>query len=614
MRNRIIHWMALSLALALAGCADDKTPLTVGGKDFGENRILSEMVAALAEQERIPVERQIGIGPTRLNLEALKRGDIDIYVDYNGTGLVMLGQPAMADGDAAMEEVRRLYEPLGLRWGKRLGFANNYGVMMRAERADELGISGLSDLVDRDDSLSIGIDENFQRRPLDGFQPMVRRYGLSFANVDVVPPDERPELYNRLLSGGVDLIVGFTTDGQIADYDLVVLEDDLDFFPVYQAAPLLRADVLERYPQLAKVLDSLAGELDEETMRDLNRRVDLEGQSPATVARSALADMGLLKDAASLAVADPLRVAASPYAEADGDAGTALRAARRAFTGRRVELAPSHDPLALVARGEARLALVGAHEFIHAETAGEIGNFEAVGLVGETTLHVLALDDDVSRLEDASRIAAGAPGSASERTARMIVSGLGLDASLVSTPGDSARAVADAMRYSVADAAIVMAPLGNEIVSRLLAGGARLLSLEDWDRGNNLIRYPTLREARIPADTYAGQATAVETLSAQLVLAAAGSREASAAGDRGPGASYTEAAEPLADTTVTALNEALGQRIEIDPALRQASALTPRLPAPPAALNPSPDQSILNVLIIALVIWLLWVYVRPERR
>lgn len=614
MNRRIIQGIvALALALTLLGCADDQ-PLRVSSKDFGESKILSEMIAALAEKEQIPVRRMIGLGPTRLNLEALKRGEADVYVDYNGTGLVMLGQPAMADGDAAMEKVRRLYEPLGLRWGQRLGFANNYAILMRADRAEALGVRSISDLVGKAGNLTIGIDENFQGRPLDGFQPMTRRYGLSFGNVRAVAPDRRPRLYDLLLAGEVDVIEGFLTDGQIADYELVVLEDDLDFFPVYQAAPLYRIAALESHPALASVLDSLAGRLDEETMRELNRRVDLQGQAPAAVARGALAEMGLLEDGEGLAVTAPLRVAAAPFAEARGTVGEALRAIRETFQGRIVELLPAHDPLTAVRTGDARLALVGAHEFTEPVTGQPSGNFEAVGLVGETTVHVFALKDGITRMQDVTSIAVGAPDSVAARTARMLADGLGLDVSLVSTPGDDARTVADAMRLSVADAAIVVAPLGNEIATRLAAAGARLLSLEGWDQGNNLIRYPALRQARIPAATYAGQNDAVETLASQLLLAAVGPRETSAAGDRGPGASYTESAEPLADAKVTALNEALGSRVEIDPAVRQASVLAPRLPDPPQALNPAPDQSILNVVVIALMIWLLWVYVRPERR
>lgn len=616
MANRInLVIVALSGALLLAGCGESAGPLKVGGKDFGESKVLSEMVATLAERQGIPVQRRIGLGPTRVNLEALKRGDIDIYVDYNGTGLVMLGQPALADGDAAMEKVRELYKPLGLSWGDRLGFNNSYGIMMRASRAQELGVSSISDLVAHGEELTIGFDENFQARPLDGFQPLTRRYGLSFAEVEVVPPAERPTLYDMLIAGTVDVVEGFTTDGQIADYDLVVLEDDLNFFPVYQAAPLLRTQALSNYPQLSGLLDSLAGQLDVERMRDLNRRVDLQGQSPAVVARGALADLGLIEDAGlPTETTEPLLIAASPYAGLGGGAGAALQAARSAFEGRQIQLAPTHNPLDAVGRGQARLALVGAQEFIRPGSAEPVGNFEAVGLVGETTLHLVALKDGLTRFADAEQIAAGAPDSASERTARTLVDGLGLDAELVNTPGDTAETVSEAVLASDADAAVVMAPLGNEIVTRLLGNGARLLALEDWEQGNNLIRYPTLRQARIPADAYPDQRSAVDTLTAQLVLAAVGPTPANAAGDRGPGASYSESAQPLADATVTALNEALGSEVEIDPALRQAAVLTPRLPDPPAPLNPAPGMSILNVFVIGLIVWLLWIYVRPERR
>ena len=108
------YFLALLAALALTACDQSNDTLKVGGKNFSESEILSEMMAALAEAEGIVVTRRIGIGPTRLNLESLKRGEIDIYAEYNGTGLVMLGQPALADGDEAIEKVRGLYEPLGI--------------------------------------------------------------------------------------------------------------------------------------------------------------------------------------------------------------------------------------------------------------------------------------------------------------------------------------------------------------------------------------------------------------------------------------------------------------------------------------------------------------------
>jgi hypothetical protein len=172
---------------------------------------------------------------------------------------------------------------------------------------------------------------------------------------------------------------------------------------------------------------------------------------------------------------------------------------------------------------------------------------------------------------------------------------------------------AEAAAGSGADAALVLAPLDSQLV-RDMTADRRLIPLAGWDQGANLIRFPFLREARIPAGTYAGQSEPVGTLSSQLVLAGPVIVKTDAVGPQGPGASApTEVAE-LSDETVTALSQALDAGIAIDPAMPTADALTPQLPEPPAPLNPSPPISLLTMVVFALIGWLLWLYGRPERR
>jgi len=113
---------------------------------------------------------------------------------------------------------------------------------------------------------------------------MTSRYGLSFQSVDVVPLGARGAIYDKLLDGEIDVAEIYTTDGQIADYGLVVLRDDLEFFPAYQAAPLARAAALSTYNGLGAVLDTLGGKIDDVAMQDLNRKVEIEGRAPAAVA------------------------------------------------------------------------------------------------------------------------------------------------------------------------------------------------------------------------------------------------------------------------------------------------------------------------------------------
>ncbi|MEL6601012.1 MAG: glycine betaine ABC transporter substrate-binding protein [Pseudomonadota bacterium] len=598
------HLLALLCLVGLVSCDEAQDSLKIGGKDFSESTILSEMIAALAEDAGIAVTRRTNLGDTRINLESLRRGDIDVYPEYNGTGLVMLGQPAMSDGDAAMDRVRSLYQPLGLVWGDRFGFANNYGLAMRAGRAEELGITSISDLVDRAGTLTIGIEENFQTRPLDGYGPMTARYGMEFGSVNVLPSEERPSLYDSLLDGSADVIEVFTTDGQIADLSLILLQDDLNFFPVYEGAPLIRADALVRFPELQGALRRLAGRLDAETMQRLNSQVDQDALAPREVARAALAEMGLIEADAGLDVSEPVLVAHSPLIGADAETGTALRAVREAYPGRRVLLQSEPDPLAAVGTGDAPLALVAAVEFAALEDGGELSPrpFEAFGVAGQAYVHLIGRGD-IRRFADVATLATGPEGSASHRAAQIIAAAVdGL--SLVST---------EDLSSADADAALVLAPIGSSVVQGLLEGG-RLLPVDGWDSGNNLVRFPQLRQARIPARSYAGQIFAVETLSSQLVLAGPVVVDTDAVGPQGPGASIPTEVSALSDGTVIALNNALGQGTGLDPAIRAAPALTPLLPSPPAAVNPSSAISLMTALVLVMFGWLIWLYARPERR
>ena len=600
----------LALPLLLAGCDEAPDSLRMGSKDFSESAILAEMMAALAEEEGIAVTRRTNLGDTLTNLEGLKSGEIDLYPEYNGTGLVMLGQPAIADGDEAMERVRALYEPLGLVWGERFGFDNTYGLAMRAGRAEELGLETISDLVGEAGALTIGMDENFASRPLDGFEPMTARYGMEFGDATVVEPEERVGLYDALLAGEADVIEVFTTDSQIADLDLVLLEDDLGFFPVYEAAPLVRADALVRFPALREALGRLAGTLDAEAMRRLNAQVDEDALSPREVARAALAEAGLIEADEGIEIAEPLLVALSPLIASEDETGLALRAVRSAFPGRRVLLAPRDDPLASVAAGEAALGLVAAVEMaeLGGEGAPEARPFEGAGVVGQALVHLVSLGEarDLMGIE---RLATGPVGSASHRAGAILAAGLG-GIELMPLPGEDFAAEA---RASGADAALVLAPLGAPAAEALLEDGA-LIDVEGWEQGNNLVRFPQLRQARIPAGTYEGQSRPVETLNSQLVLAGPVVADVDAVGPQGPGASLPTEVSALSDDAVLAIDEALGAGSGLDPAVRRAAALTPVLPEQAAAVNPSTSISALTTAVLALFGWLIWLYARPERR
>ncbi|NNE23398.1 MAG: hypothetical protein HKN11_12395 [Rhizobiales bacterium] len=607
----------LAIGLLLAGCSEDNNTVKIGTKNFGESNILSHMIAILAKDQGLKVDGPVEYATTPAILEALKRGDIDAYPDYNGTGLVMLGQNAMSDGDKATARVKELYEPLGLTWLSRFGFANNYGLAMRADRAKELGVSTMSELVAKAGSLTLGIEDDFQTRPLDGLTPMLARYGMSFGSVDVTKLDNRAKMYDKLIDGAVDVAEVYTTDGQIADYGLKVLTDDLQFFPVYQAAALARADTLAKHPAFGKAINALAGKIDADTMQGLNGKVDIEGRSAASVARFALLEMGLITGGA-VTVEDPLQVSSSASIAASDLSTSALRAVRRAFTGREVQVSTEGSALAKLASGEARLALVGADAFFDTSSAVPTRDdrFEAIAVVGRNVVHLVgksnAKSSDAPDLKAIKTLATGPEGSDTHNLAGVIVKGLGLGAELKPVAAGTPEAVIETLTSGQADAALVVAPLGNRAISRMIDGVLyAILPLDAWKDGANLVQYPFLREVRIPANTYRVQRSPIDTLGVQVVLAGMAPVTGDAVGDQGPSSVATTIA-PIPATTIKTITGAIAGTSLVDPTLRQAAALAPVLPKPPEPINPGADVSVLNLAIVALFIWLIWLYGRPE--
>ncbi|MEL7470739.1 MAG: glycine betaine ABC transporter substrate-binding protein [Pseudomonadota bacterium] len=609
-------FLACALALMVAGCEESENQITFGAKNFGESRVLAHMMAEISKNEGLPVAGVVDYETTQAIQEALKRGDIDAYPEYNGTGLVMLGQNPMADGDAATARVKELYEPIGFSWRAKFGFANNYGLVMRAERAAELGLTSMTELVSRAPSMSIGVEDDFTKRPLDGFEPMRQRYGFAFASIEEVSLSERASLYDKLIDGGLDVIEGYTTDGQIADYGLVVLRDDLQFFPVYDASPVARAAALSEHPGFGPALDALAGKIDGAMMQELNGKVDIEGRSPQAVARDALARMGLI-DSGAVEAGEPLLIAASTDVSDGAAATAALRAARDAFTGQDIQIMPVATPLAEVASGTARLALVSSEAFFDLSGAAPArdSRFEAVAAVDQNVAHVVVHFSGPTNLGAVTDFLTQPKGSSSHKVASILVEGLGISAEITEAEVQSTGELLSGLTEGSTTAALVFSPPGDRaLIEAVGSGSYRLLPILSWSDGPNLVKYPFLRPTRIAGQTYSSQFSAIETLGAQLVLAGPSDQNSNdIVGDQGPSAISTDLT-PISSTAVMAINASIPGAVLIDPTLKQAAALAPVLPEPPASINPAMDISILNLLVVCLFVWLVWLFVRPEYR
>jgi osmoprotectant transport system substrate-binding protein/osmoprotectant transport system permease protein len=282
-------------------------PVIVASKPFGESYVLAEMFSQLLEARGFSVDRRPGLGATEVAFQALRTSAIDVYPEYTGTGLLaLLGEPAASDPRRVFSHVATAFERrFGVRWLPPLGFENSYAIAMRRSNAMQLGIRTLSDLARAPPTLRAGFSADFIGRA-DGLPGLARAYGLRFRSVQ---PLLQAVKYRALAAGEVDVIDGYSTDGLIARYDLVVLEDDRGFFPPYEAAALVAPRLLREIPTAVLALTELSGRLSDSTMRELNRRIEVDGAPVSTVARDALRELGLVEAGRARAVPEPRRKA-----------------------------------------------------------------------------------------------------------------------------------------------------------------------------------------------------------------------------------------------------------------------------------------------------------------
>ena len=297
-----ILWLGLALTLRPVATMAQGTPIIVASKPFAESLLLAEMFAQLLESRGFAVERRLGLGATEIAFQALRTGAIDVYPEYTGTGLVaVLDQSPEGSADDVFRTVSREFRGRwGIHWLPPLGFENTYAIAVRAESAEADGLRTLSDLAVVADRYIGGFSPDFIGRQ-DGLPGLQSAYSLRFEAQRSLLQAVK---YEALAREEVDVVDGYSTDGLIDRYDFVVLEDDLGFFPPYQASALVGRNFWDTRPAAVRTLSELAGMLDEEAMQALNRRVEVEGEELESVAREALREMGLVAGPAIRLVRD----------------------------------------------------------------------------------------------------------------------------------------------------------------------------------------------------------------------------------------------------------------------------------------------------------------------
>jgi osmoprotectant transport system permease protein len=287
MRPRLVLAVLLGLLLGAAAPARGQ-PVVVGSKEFPESYILGEVMAQLLEDRGFAVQRKFGLSGTLVAFESMRKGDLDVYAEYSGTlEQAILKSPrrgTYAELQATMQHT------FGMDLLEPLGFNNTYALALRRARAERLGLKTVSDLA-RFPDLRFGFSHDFLHRH-DCWPGLVTAYGLTARPSGI----NHALAYQAILEDKLDVTDAYSTDGDIGRFDLVLLEDDRQYFPRYLAAPLVRGGVDER---VKPVLNELAGRISNAEMQRLNASAvgqprSFEDAAPE-VAHQFLADKGLLR-------------------------------------------------------------------------------------------------------------------------------------------------------------------------------------------------------------------------------------------------------------------------------------------------------------------------------
>lgn len=294
-RSRILLGLfTFALLAAMAACGGQAKPVRVGSKDFTEEFIVGNMYALLLEGNGIPVEKKLNLGGTPVLQQALVSDQVDIYPEYTGTGLLtVLKLPSSTDRQAVFNAVRDGYKKqFNLAWLDPAPMNNTQALAMKRSVAEAKGIKTISDMAAQASELTMIGPPEFEQRE-DGLPGIQKAYG-NFKLKAYIPVD--PGLrYEGLNNGQADVVVAFGTDGQIAAFDLVLLQDDKGLFPPYQIAPVVRQQALDANPKMAELLNKLAPLLTDSTMQRLNYEVDGKKREPSEVAQEFLKLNGLIK-------------------------------------------------------------------------------------------------------------------------------------------------------------------------------------------------------------------------------------------------------------------------------------------------------------------------------
>ncbi len=295
MKKFTAMFLVLLTVFTLTACLTDEedADVTIASKPMTEQYILAEMMKTLIETDTtLSVKHVEGVSGGTANIHpSMIEGEIDIYAEYTGTAwLTVLDEEPIEDPDELFAAVKAAYaDEFNIHWMDRYGFNNGFGIAMRRDDAEAMGIETYSDLFEQQAGLTFAANPDFFERS-DGYDGLLERY-------DADPFDDVVEMniglaYTALANQEADVIISWTTDGQLQHYDLKILEDDLQFFITYHAATLIRQEILDEFPEIEPALAKLVDAIDDAAMIEMNYRVEIGQEDPGDVARDFMREQG----------------------------------------------------------------------------------------------------------------------------------------------------------------------------------------------------------------------------------------------------------------------------------------------------------------------------------
>lgn len=268
--------------------------INIATKPMTEGYILGQMLTELIEQDtdlKVNITNGVGGGTSNIH-PAIVKGEFDLYPEYTGTSWEAVLKKEGSYDESQFDELQKEYkEKYNLEYVNLYGFNNTYGLAVNRDIAEKYNLKTYSDLAAVSNNLIFGAEYDFFERE-DGYKELQKVYNVDFKKkIDM----DIGLKYQAMKDKKIDVMVIFTTDGQLAISDVVVLEDDKKMYPSYRAGTVVRSEILSKYPELKPVLEKLNNILDDKTMADLNYQVESEGKKPEDVAREYLQEKGLLE-------------------------------------------------------------------------------------------------------------------------------------------------------------------------------------------------------------------------------------------------------------------------------------------------------------------------------